>query len=374
LAQVIKKRKIVIASVLKPVDDTRMFEKMGQTLADTGRYEVHIVGFPGSANTQYPGIELHPLRHFPRISLERVRVPLRIFRLLLPLSPDVIIVTTHELLLVAVIFRLFRKTTIVYDIQENYFRNILFLPTFPPLLRLPLALWVRGWERLLTLFVRKVTVSEEGYISELRFIRRKAVLIQNKVKRTAIRSRSRRTRQDLTLLFSGTLAESTGVFSAIHVAGVLHEHDPTVQLTIIGYCAHAETLCRIRETIHDRDYITLVGGDRLVSHDAVMEAIAEADFGIIAYPPNPSTRNTIPTKLFEYLGACLPILLINHPPWMEFCAPYSAALVFDPRHIHAEEMLHRMRNTDFYTRIPGEEVFWESEGVRLVEVVEELME
>ena len=358
--------------MLKPVDDTRMFEKIGQTLADTGRYDVHIAGFPGSPTAGYENIAFHPSQHFNRISIERVRIPFRVLRIFLALSPDVIIVTTHELLLAAAIVRILRKTPVVYDVQENYFRNILFLPTFPLVLRPLLALWVRGWEKLLTVFVSRVTVSEEGYLSELPFLRAKATVLQNKVKKTAIKPRSGRAHRGRALLLSGTLAESTGVFTAIHVTEVLHEYDPSVHLTIIGYCAHAETLRQIRKAIEGRDYINLVGGDQLVPHDAIMEAVAQADFGFIAYPPNPSTRNTRPTKLFEYLGAHLPILLINHPPWMEVCAPYPAALVFDPRHIKADEMLDRMRHTDFYTRVPGEEVFWEQEGARLVQFVDDL--
>jgi len=357
--------------VLKPVDDTRMFEKMAQTLADTGRYEVHVIGFPGTTSTEYPGVTFHPLPYFRRISFDRVRAPFRVFRTLRALSPDVIIVTTHELLLAAAALRMFRKTVVLYDIQENYYRNILYLPTYPLWVRPLLALWVRGWERLLTLFVPRVIASERGYIDELRFIRHKALLIENRVKRSTIRPRLGQPRRAQALLFSGTLAESTGVFTAIHVAGLLHEHDPTVHLTIIGYCAHTETLRQIREAIEGRDYITLIGGDQLVPHDAIMVAIAQADFGLIAYPPNPSTRNTIPTKLFEYIGAGLPVLLINHPAWMQFCDPYRAALVFDPRHIHPEEMLYRMRNTDFYVRTPGEEIFWEAEGVKLVKLVDE---
>ncbi len=45
--QEIKKRRIVLASVLKPVNDPRMFEKMGQSLSH--HYEVHIIG----TNIQY---------------------------------------------------------------------------------------------------------------------------------------------------------------------------------------------------------------------------------------------------------------------------------------------------------------------------------
>ena len=39
-----KKSTVVIASVLKPVDDSRMYEKIGLTLAESGRYDVHVIG------------------------------------------------------------------------------------------------------------------------------------------------------------------------------------------------------------------------------------------------------------------------------------------------------------------------------------------
>ena len=39
-----KKSTVVIASVLKPVDDSRMYEKIGLTLAGSGRYDVHVIG------------------------------------------------------------------------------------------------------------------------------------------------------------------------------------------------------------------------------------------------------------------------------------------------------------------------------------------
>ena len=47
--QEVKKRRIVLASVLKPVNDSRMFEKMGQSLAPY--YEVHIMGTQSIVNT-----------------------------------------------------------------------------------------------------------------------------------------------------------------------------------------------------------------------------------------------------------------------------------------------------------------------------------
>lgn len=39
------KIKILIASVLKPADDVRSYSKIGQSLAQTNKYEVNIIGF-----------------------------------------------------------------------------------------------------------------------------------------------------------------------------------------------------------------------------------------------------------------------------------------------------------------------------------------
>lgn len=357
--------------MLKPVDDARMFEKMGQALADTGLYEVHIIGFPSDKPRAYPHLTLHPLQRFPRLGLQRILAPLRIFRKIREIDPGILIVTTHELLFSAVALKMMNKTSIVYDIRENYFRNILFLPSFPLVLRPFLAVWVRAWEKILSPFVDRMIVSEKGYLKELPFTASETVVIENKVKRHTIAPRvPTHPRNGMKLIFSGTLAESTGVFTAIQLATTLHESDPDLTLTIIGYCAQRETLQRIKELTDGRDFIRLEGGDRLVPHDEIMSAIASADFGIIAYPPNPSTRNTVPTKLYEYLGSQLPILLINHPPWMELCAPYAAALIFDPRFIKSETLLPQMRTPRFYTSPPGDDVFWEPEGRKLVALVE----
>jgi hypothetical protein len=58
------------------------------------------------------------------------------------------------------------------------------------------------------------------------------------------------------------------------------------------------------------------------------------------------------------LGSQLPILLINHKPWTDFCAPYDAAVVFDPDHFDASSMLDEMMTKKFYGVVP-KEVYWE---------------
>ncbi len=40
-----KKTKVVIVSLLKPIDDSRMYEKFGLTLEQANEYEINIIGF-----------------------------------------------------------------------------------------------------------------------------------------------------------------------------------------------------------------------------------------------------------------------------------------------------------------------------------------
>ncbi len=47
-----KKRRIVLASILKPIDDTRMFEKLGTSLSTIKDYEV----FNGDSDGLYVGL------------------------------------------------------------------------------------------------------------------------------------------------------------------------------------------------------------------------------------------------------------------------------------------------------------------------------
>src|SRR5258706_5242592 len=279
-----KKRRIVIASLLKPVDDTRMFEKIGVTLGDSGRFEIFIIGYPCSNVPTYENIHFLPLTAFPRISFGRLLAPLKLIRILYQVNPQILIVNTHELLIVAVLNRILFGTKIVYDIRENYYRNILYAESFPVLLRPLLAGWVRLKEIVTSPLFHYFFLAENGYQKEMRFFRNRATLIENKA---IVPAGLVRTQPEgkIRLLFSGTLAESTGVFQAISLAEKLHALNDSVELTLIGYCAKSETLRRIREKIRGSAFIQLHGGNLLVPHPEVIQAIYNSDFGIVCYPP-----------------------------------------------------------------------------------------
>lgn len=372
--QEIKKSRILLASVLKPVDDTRMFEKFGVSLAKN--YEVHIAGYTASGASMPAHIHLHPHPPFRRISIRRLLIPFKIFRTLVRLRPALFIFTTHELLFIAVAARLFLDCKIIYDVQENYFRNILHTKTFPPILRILVACYVRLKELMYRPFINHFFYAERGYAMEINFLNSEnATVLENKVSSSVIPERKSPIAlgNKFHFIFSGTLAESTGVFLAIELIEKFFKIDQRVQLTIIGYCAHEPTWTRLKNRLQSLPYITLIGGDRLVPHAEVIQALQKADVGLITYPANPSTEHSIPTKLYEYLALNLPILLIDHPEWKKYCTPCQAAIIFNPDDLQEHELWYQLQNHTFYTSKPGG-IFWEEEEHKLLETTNQLLD
>lgn len=366
--QEIKKSRIVLASVLKPVDDPRMFEKMGQSLARD--YDVHIFGTAAKTRESNDGIYFHTHSSYSRFGLSRILAPLKIFAGILRIQPRIVIINTHELLWMIIVLKLVSRCGAIYDIRENYYRNILFTTAFPPVLRPLIAVYVRMKEWATKPFIDHYLLAEAGYAKELPFLKSKYKIIENKVSAAIHTNLPKWSTQDgnLHLLFSGTLSPTTGVFVAIKLASQLHEISNRVRLHIVGFSPMKKVLQNIKLEIHDKPFIVLETDDAPIPHSRVIESIQKANAGIIAYPANPSTINTVPTKLFEYLGYQLPIILTNHAPWVERCIPFNAAIPFNPDQPDFEGILKKLQHGNFYTQRP-KGVFWSDEESKFLEIV-----
>jgi glycosyltransferase involved in cell wall biosynthesis len=368
--QEMKKRRIVLASVLKPLNDTRMMEKMAVSLAATGRYEVHVIGYPTDAPINDDRIHFHALPKFKRVSLGRVMARLKTLKITIKVKPELLIVTTHELLAVAILNRILFGASIFYDVQENYARNIRFTSAFPKGTRTLIAGLVRCKEMVSSMFVTQFILAEKGYREELAFVKNKFTIVENKCRVPAGFRRSA-SADPFRLVFTGTLADSTGVLESIQLAKMLHALEPKIRLHIVGYCQQPDVLRQIEKEVGDHPFITLTGGKNLVPHSLILDAIASADFGMIYYPMSPHIENKTPTKLFEYLALQLPILLQNYRPWVERCVPYAAALPVDFLHPDTHRILDQMRLTRFFSSLP-EDVTWPSEEQKLLRLVDSI--
>ncbi len=359
-----KKRTLVIASVLKPVDDTRMFEKMGVSLAKEN-CKVFIIGQAWKVIPAHPNIHFVPFQNVKRISLGRVVLPFQIGLKILQLKPEALIVNTHELLIVSLLNRILFGAKIVYDIRENYYRNIIFSESFTAPVKNMLAALVRLKEKLTAPLFHHFFLAEKVYRKELTFIGSRYTVLENKAIPDS--SSKRQSPRGFKLLFTGTVARSTGVFEAISLAESLHKINPDVTLTIIGYCALQKVGEELKKAVQDKPFVQLKGIDQLVPHSEIIQAINTADFGIICYPYSPHTFHAMPTKLFEYMAGRLPILTWQDQRFADMVVTNKAGLLANPE---ANKLMDEMKSSQFYPE-PINGIYWE--GDRLIGIINKLL-
>ena len=63
------KKRVVFASVLKPVDDPRTYLKMARSLVPGHKYEIFIIGYPSKQKVFDPDITFLPLPPFSRVGI-----------------------------------------------------------------------------------------------------------------------------------------------------------------------------------------------------------------------------------------------------------------------------------------------------------------
>ncbi|MBJ6117988.1 glycosyltransferase [Pontibacter sp. BT310] len=367
-------KRILLASLLKPVNDTRMYGKLGLSLCKLPNTRVHIAGFTAPAPAALPiNMQLHPIFSFKRLSLGRLTAQQKFWKLLQTIKPDLLIVCTHELLLPACLYARNYKCSVIYDIRENYSLNLTAQDAYNPILKRVLAAGVRNIEKLTAPTIEHFFLAEQSYAQELTFISNRYTILENKYKPAANYSLPatpvRLNPERLKLLYSGTIAGIYGVFEAVELAEQFHQFNPQVTLNIIGYCAHTPTLQKLKQTIADKPYITLTGGEQLVPHPEILQAIATHDVGLLPYQPNPSTFRCIPTKLYEYMGYGLPILMQQNPIWDNLLNKAEAGLTINFNNYSLKSLLQTLYQSYFYkTGIPSD-IFWQSEEEKLLQVV-----
>ncbi len=357
---------IVLASVLKPVSDPRMYKKMALTLLARGDCRVYLFGQAGELPALPPRLRVWQRPAFGRLSWRRWITNLVYCKFLLQVKPDLIIYQTPELQAVTCAYKILFGAKICYDVQENYFRNVARSGVYPRGLGWGLGTLLRLSEYLTRPLHDHYFLAERGYAQEFGFTRHKSTILENKYKpsvdfknKPAVRTNPR-----FRLLYSGTIAAHYGIFEAVALAKALHAHDARFELRVIGYAAQASVRTQLRAAVSDAPYIRLEGLDKPVPHTAIEAAMAEAGCGLVPYRPNPSTENCLPTKLFEYAAHRLPMLIPGNPLWLAFCQKWNAGFSIDFTRPNIGKIAKVLFSSTFY-QVPGPDldraVRWEAD-------------
>ena len=366
------KKKIVIASILKPLRDPRHYERLALSLAKTNKYEVNIIANgekkPDTGNIRFysnglPGRQL----------LHRFKLQWCTYIHTIRIKPDLFIVCTVELLPFAILYSILTSCKVIYDVQENYTLNFKHLKEYGWRHRLLLAPIVSGVERLSRKFTDHYFLAEKCYEHQLKFIASKFTVLENKTVLESPKNRIKSFSKSKTkFLFSGTISAYSGIYQIVDLIQQLRTSKYGFEFTIIGQVFDEKIWTEIQKI--EASNIHLKIEKYPVPHDQIIKEILTADIGVIAYQSQPVNEHKIPTKLFEYVAYDLPFLIEKDSYWFEVGREMGSAIPFDFNKINIDHLTKSLQSVgDESGGKPGHLSLWNTEEDKLFKSIDTLL-
>jgi len=367
------KIKVLIASVLKPADDVRSCYKIGQSLAQTNKYEVNIIGFDSKKKVETENIFLHPIFNFRRNSIKRLFAPYSILKKYIKLKPQLIIVNTPELLPVIYLIKIIFGTKIIYDIQENYQFNIKQNHIYKGVSKLIYLQFIKLIEGVSGYFVNGYFIAEESYENQLRFIHKKPYLKLLNKTILAIKQKSQpisfSKEQPIKFIYSGTIGREYGTLEAIEFCKKLRDSHPKITLIIIGYSPDFEYFKEVKISKKNTKFIQLKTQNKPIPQHEIVSEIEKSDIALLPYQLNPNISSRFPTKIYDYLAIGTPMIIPPQTTWKQYLDQYQAGICLNFKTPDLDKFQHEITSKNFYQKPPEEKIKWESQESILIKFI-----
>ena len=367
--------KIVIASVLKPLKDSRAYYKFGLSLRETNKYKVNIIGFSSKNEPQEGNIRFHPLFGKGRKSPKRLLAGLKFFWRLIDIRPKLVIITTYELLPFAALAKKILGFSLIYDIQENYVMNLGNNPGLSGWKKSLLAFFIEKTERLFMPAVDHFLLAEKSYLKEFILPGPSTVFENtyleniNKTVKTNLSDNS-----ELRFLISGTITEVYGIKDALEWFLEILKTFPSAKLHIIGHCTLPDFGEKLRILSDGHHEINLEIEHQPIAYPRILESYKKADIILLPYHQLPSIQHKIPSKMFEAMALGKPILYSPNPFWTNLTVENNSGFPMDFKDLKnaSENLMAVLKNDFFISQIPAS-ASWKFHEKRFLNLVQSLL-
>lgn len=356
------KKSIAILSVLKPIDDPRQSLKIGKTLSELG-HDVHIFGRAVSHEiVSIKNITFHP--HFieKRLSAKRFLLPLILIKKIYQLKLDYIVVNSYEYQLIIFLYKILFGAKIVYDVRENYGRNIRFQSKKNVLLKKTISFFINSFQLINVPFVYRFILAEKVYQKQLSYLpKKRTVVVQNKALFSESKEKLNITlNHPLHFCITGTLSPQYMTEECIRFFLRYQQKFKTSKLTIAGYSPDSKFARILINKYRQHPSINMIGVDHSVAYTTILNVIKEAHIGFCFNQQNPSFYKKMPTKIFEYLQHQLIVLYDKNEVYHHVIQPYPAGISLDINENDIKNINQKLTSTVFYTSVP-QNVTWGEE-------------
>jgi glycosyltransferase involved in cell wall biosynthesis len=364
---------ILIASSLKPTQDTRAWGKLGISLRETNRYALNIIGFSAKKEENLSNATFYSSFAKPGFALSRVVSMLRLVQILVRIRPKILICCTYEFLPVASFFKSIIGYKLVYDVQENYVANLDLNPLLSDSKKVKAAKLIRKMEA--TNAVDLYFLAEQCYRKEMP-LKSPFLVLENRYQ-GQVSEKSQVNfghKNEFSFLISGTITPAFGVSEAIIWFIEILKKYPKSTLLIMGQVTLPNYQLALEKMAGNNPQITFQTSPLPLSHNVILNAYSEVDFALLPYQNHPAIRDKMPTKLFEAAALGVPVLVSPNPTWLDFLNNFKGGFPIDFLNVEsAITQFDQAKLQTFFTEKPSESILWQSQVQTFLQSIESLL-
>lgn len=304
-------------TVLNPALHSRIYYKLALSQVKLG-YRVTVVGQDTAKNPYVrDGVEIYPIRPFGRLSLRRLFFSLYMSFRAWKIDADIYTIHTPELLGTALLLTL-RGKKLIYDVHEDYRKNVEYGDSYGDRWRSVLAALIRRTERFMSKRLDAISYAEDSYDNILDAPRERVYFLRNKFSTSAIKGKVNVTLPETPyMLYTGTLSGDWGLWKTISLWKTFNTFSP-LHLIVAGHTQLSDIVYTLKKEVEDSGLsarFTLIGGEEYVAYADIVYLIRHCLFGTALYKLTPQINGKVPTKFYEYMALGRPLLYTSDPTW-----------------------------------------------------------
>jgi glycosyltransferase involved in cell wall biosynthesis len=355
--------------------DTRIYHRQAKSLARAG-YEVTLIATGvesqkiASENIEIIGIKRSKYR------FGRVLNWLRFVKLAIKTDADIYHFHDPDLLFVGLFLKKYTKKPVIYDNHDPYVEAILQREWLPFWLRPIVSKIFDPIERSIANHLSTTIVAND--IQKNRFPQ--AVLVRNYPDIEPFQMVSNGKRESRQLIYAGSISEARGIFDLVVIADFLVHRD--INLSVLGPFPNQELAFQVCQLVERHNLQKMVEFEGRVPYHRIVNGLQEASIGLIPFRNVPDHLIIIPTKMFEYMAAGLPIVASDLPPIQRYMAEINCGLLVEPANprAFAQAIEYLLDNPDEARRMGKngrraviEKYNWSSEAQKLLSLYHTLL-
>jgi glycosyltransferase involved in cell wall biosynthesis len=179
-------------------------------------------------------------------------------------------------------------------------------------------------------FIDEIIIAEDSYIKNYVNEKHKVLALRNYPILSYAASTPVPKNSRVSVVYVGGIARARGALELVEAIGLLKPKYENILLTLVGPLppdALRQKIKKLLEKYAIQNNVNLTGS---IKHEDIYHILASSHIGVAILHPEPNYTESLPTKLFEYMVAGLPVIASNFPLWKEIIEGNKCGICVDP--------------------------------------------